>query len=211
MHGTSLVPNSTKFGFGGRLSSFSGKVSTLASSWEGYMSVGAGQKRPKIREIVADVDLQATASRSDMSVQDIASLLSPLTQLPSGVFAATVSVADAAGKALDIKSEAKAEQVYSRPYADVARALILALVSLGYPLTILFDTPSGAVIEAKLTVDFWSLGGTLSFVISEEHASSVRVSGTSTISGQRFAWGKGQRALADVIQKTGEYLNLLAP
>ena len=112
---------------------------------------------------------------------------------------------------LNIKSEAEIEQLYPRPYVHVARALILALVSLGYPITLLFDTPSGAVAEAKLTMDLWSLGGMLSFVISEESASSVRVSGTSTITGSRFAWGKGNRALTSVIQKAGEYLNLLAP
>jgi hypothetical protein len=167
------------------------------------------KERPKLKDILASDDLKATAGDAGMSEQDIAKVLGPLSGLPDGLFHMTLKVGEALGQSLGLRSRKTHEQSFAQPYAAVVRALVLTLLGLRYGVTTLFDTPNGAYIEAKLPKDIFSLGGTLQFDIVEQAERQIQVIGASEIKGQMFDWGKGNRALKDVLAKTEQFARRL--
>jgi len=168
------------------------------------------RKRSSVQEILA-ADISTVArNRQGMSEKELAELMSPLSGLPSSVLHLTFKTGEAIGKTLGVKCTKKVERVFLCPYESVVRAMILSLGSFEHQIAAVFDTPRGCVIEAKLPVDIFSLGGSLFFEIVEERDSHVQIAGSSEISGQMFDWGKGKRALQGILDKAQQYSNLLS-
>jgi hypothetical protein len=163
--------------------------------------------RPKVRDILSG-DSEGVSASGGMSEKQVAELLAPIGGLSGNLFHAAMKVGEATGKALDIASRKRVDQVFSEPYPYVVRSLGLALASLRYEPTLLFDTPAGSVIETRMPADIFSLGGLLQFEILDERE-HVRVLGISEVQGQAFDWGKGKRNLREVIRKTGDYLRMI--
>lgn len=167
--------------------------------------------RPKLKDILASDELKGLGADAGMSEADIAKVLGPLGGLSSGVFQMTMKAGEAIGQSLGLKSSKQQEQTFALPYTTVVRALVLALASLRYGIATLFDTPKGAYIEAQMPKDFFSLGGAMQFDVIEEREGSIRVVAVTEIKGQMFDWGKGKRALRDVLGKTEQFARRLAP
>lgn len=163
--------------------------------------------RPRVRDILSG-DLEGVVASGGMTEKEVAQLLAPIGGLSGNLFHAAMKVGEATGKALDIASRRSMDQVFPALYPHVVRSLGLALASLQHQPTLLFDTPTGSVIETKMPVDIFSLGGSLQFEIVDE-GGQVRVLGRSEVKGQWFDWGKGKRSLWEVIRKTEDYLRII--
>jgi hypothetical protein len=145
-----------------------------------------------------------------MSEKSIADVLSSLVDESKEAFLLHMKTGEALGKALKFKSKKTVERTFDYEYAKVARALAISLGSLNPQFGVVFDTPTGAVIETRLPKDFFSLGGTVMLQLVEEDPSRVKIIGTSEIKGQLFDWGKGKRALNDIFDKTEQFLQMLS-
>lgn len=164
--------------------------------------------RPRVRDILAG-DLEGVVAAGGMTEKEVAELLAPIAGGLSGnLFQVAMKVGEATGKSLNVASRKSVDQVFSAPYTHVVRSLGLALASLRYQPTLLFDTQRGSVIETQMPTDIFSLGGSLQFEVVDE-GGQAHVLAASEVRGQMFDWGKGTRALTEVIRKTEDYLRII--
>ena len=170
------------------------------------MNPSKSGSRPSIQEILSVQGLQNDLQKSGMSERDVADLLGPIIGLPGGVFYAVMKVGEAAGKALNIKSSKRIEQIFPYNYTYVVLSLVLSLRTSKNEIVALYDTHRGAIVEAKQPVDIFSLGGSLLFEIIDEGPTRVLVIGVSQIRGQMFDWEKGRRAMQQVFDNTEQHL-----
>lgn len=161
--------------------------------------------RPRIREILRPEELKGMASDAGMPPDQIAKLLAPLSGLPSGALHVSMEAGNALGRSLGFKSSKSAETMFESDYPAAVRALVFALTGHKYALTTAFDTPHGAYFEAQLPGDLFAPGGTLQLDLAEADTGWIRLAGTSEVRGQLFDWGKGKRALNDVLSKTRDF------
>ena len=166
-------------------------------------------ERPKIRDILAMDGMEGGDGESGMSEEVLAKIMGSVTGLPAPIAQMTLSVGDALGKSLGLKSNAAVTRSYSGSYTAVVRGLLLSLHATKHTLAAAFDTPQGAYVEAQLSRDFFSLGGTVQFDIAEDSAGAVTIAGQSEIKGQKFDWGKGKRALEEVLDKAEDFARRL--
>lgn len=103
------------------------------------------------------------------------------------------------GNGLGWRCMRRLDKHYGDQYTRITLCLVAALLRSNRTLLALYDTPQGAIVVAKLTFDIWSWPGTLSFGIAEAGTSSSSVIGTSVIKGQLVDYGKGKRALEQVL------------
>jgi hypothetical protein len=115
----------------------------------------------------------------------------------------------ALGQTLNLASKKNVERTFSARYGSVALSVILAIKNSGREIVQVMDVPKGAFVEAKMGSDMFSLGGTLMFDILDNGPNNVSVLGVSEIKGQMFGWGKGARALNDILDKATQYLRRL--
>lgn len=163
--------------------------------------------RPSIKEILA-ADPRAGGGPG-MTEKQIADLLAPAAGMSGGLLLMSMKAGEALGEKLNFKCAKTKEQLFNQGYEPVVRALALALGSLKYELTAAFDTPMGAVLEAKMNADFFSLGGVMLFQVHEISPVHTKVIGQAEIKGQLFDWGKMKRAMKQVLEKTSHFLGLL--
>lgn len=114
---------------------------------------------------------------------------------------------------MGIKNNKKFETSYSAPYhyATVVLAYFLALRQAELEIIALYDTSQGSAIEAKLSTDIFSLGGSLAFEFVDESSSMIRVQGSTEIKGQMFDWGKGKRTLLKICESAEQYMHKMTP
>lgn len=165
------------------------------------MDHGQASGRPKIREILTGDDLKGLAHDAGLSDGDIAGLLGSLSAVPGGVMQMAVSAGEAFWVARGIKTVKSARAELAVPYPVAVRALVFALTGLGRQIRTAFDTPQGAYFETDLARDLLSRGGTLQFDLIERAPGAIEIAGASEIKGQIYDWGKGKRALAEVMAK----------
>lgn len=170
---------------------------------------GETASRPRIHDILTADELKGLARDAGMSESDLAKAMAPIAGLPSGVMQVAIQAGDAFGRSFGFKSVKTAELALAASYPAAVRGLVFALSGLGYAVTTAFDTPGGAYFEAQLPRDFFSMGGTLQFDLADRGANNVQIAGTSEIRGQKFDWGKGKRALGDVLAKTETFARRL--
>lgn len=167
-------------------------------------------ERPTVKAILAG-DLPAPGRGSGTGEKQIADLLAPLTGLSGGALLLSMKAGEALGTHFHLKTGARVEHRFPYAYEIIVRALALALGSLKYEITAVFDTPSGAVFESKMNASFFSLGGGMLFQIHEINPMLSNVTGQSEIKGAMFHAGKTQRVLTEVFDKMTQFLGLLAP
>lgn len=172
-------------------------------------SPNASGRRPTVREILASQFIQEGGGKAGMSEKDVADILAPLGGLEGGVLFAGMKIGESVGKGLGLKSAKSLERVFPYPYPKVVLALFLALKHLEREVAAAYDTKTGCAIEAKLPVDWFSLGGQLTFDVTDEEAAGTRVAAASEVRGQLFDWGKGKRALAEILDQADGYLRRL--
>lgn len=165
--------------------------------------------RPTIHAIMAMDDTDVGAGDASLSDADLAKVMGAASGLPAPVAQVMLSASDALGKSIGLKSSAAVTRNFAMPYTPAVRGLLLALRATGHGITAAFDTPHGAYVEAGLPRDFLSLGGTVQFDIAEDADRSVTMSGQSEISGQKFDWGKGKRALNEALDKADQFARRL--
>ncbi|MDL1970304.1 MAG: hypothetical protein LWW94_04895 [Candidatus Desulfofervidaceae bacterium] len=141
-----------------------------------------------------------------MSERDVANLLGPIVGLPGEVFYAVMKVGETLGKALNLKSSKRIERIFPYSYTYVVLFLVLFLRASQNKIVGLYDTPRGAIVEAKLPVDIFSLGGSLLFERVDEGPTRMLVIGVSQVKGQMFDWGKGKRAIKQIFDNTEQHL-----
>ena len=166
-------------------------------------------RRP-VKEILA-ADPVPADRKEGMTAKGIADLLAPLAGMSSGLLLISMKAGEALGGSFNLKTAKKTEHFFHYGYEPVVRAMALALGSLKNEITAVFDTPQGAVFEARMNVDFFSMGGEMLFEIREISPVDVKVLAQSKIKGQMFDWGKSTRAIKQVMDKTSQFLKLLAP
>jgi hypothetical protein len=165
--------------------------------------------RPKIRDILAMDGAEDIAGESGVSEEALVKIMGSVTGLPTPVAQMMLSAGDALGKSLGLKSNAAITRNYAGSYTAVLRGLLLSLHATKHTVAAAFDTPQGAYIEAQLPRDFFSLGETVQFDIAEDAAGAVTIAGQSEIKGQKFDWGKGKRALNEVLDKAEDFARRL--
>lgn len=165
----------------------------------------SGGNRPSIQEIIAGQHLADSSGRS-ISERDLANLMAPLAGLSGGAEYIAMKAGQSLGNALGMKVSKQEERTYPTPYAPTVLALVLALRRADRQFTALYDTAHGSAVEARLPTDLFSFGGTLTCEILESGPSQTVVRAASEIKGQKFDWGKGSRALRDVLDATADYL-----
>lgn len=161
--------------------------------------------RPKLCEILTGAEMEGLADDAGMSGLDIAKLLAPLAGMPAAGLHVAMEAGGALGRRFGFKASKSAETILATSYPVAVRSLVFALHGLGHELTVAFDTPSGAYVEATLCADLLAAAGTLQFDLVDAGGGAVRIKGVSEIKGQMFDWGKGKRALAAVFEKADAY------
>jgi hypothetical protein len=149
------------------------------------------------------------AGEAGMSDGDLAKVMGAVSGLPAPVAQGVLSLGDAMGKALGLKSNFVVIHTCATPYTTAVRGLLLALRATKHGINAAFDSPKGAYVEAQLPRDFFSLGGTVQFDISETANDTASISAKSEIQGQKFDWGKGKRALNEVFAKADQFARRL--
>ena len=162
--------------------------------------------RPSIKAVLAEVACGAIPG-SSMSDAEYAQL-GELGGIPAPLVGVVLGASEALGRRLNFASKNTLERTFAAPYEAVLKAFVLALQAQKLRMTVAFDTAHGACVEADLPNDMFSRGGTLSFSIGDG-TTTTTISGTSEIRGQRFDWGKGNRALGDLFAKTEHYIGTL--
>lgn len=165
---------------------------------------GDTAKRQLIKDILALGGLAEKVGTGEAPKKTLGKLMGAVSDMS----AASVQFAllgDALGRSLGWKTGKSKTDVFVAPYAIVALGLFLAFDSLNYPLATLFDTPTGAFVEARLPIDLFSMGGVLKFDLFDEGAAQVRIVGTTKIEGATFDLGKSKRAPNDIFARTQEF------
>jgi hypothetical protein len=167
-------------------------------------------QRPAIKDILAG-DPTAGDGKGGTTEKQVADLLAPLAGVSGGLLLISMKAGEALGGKFNLKTAKTTEHLFRQGYVPVVRAMALALGSLKNEITAAFDTPAGAVVEARMNADFLSLGGLMLFQIQEISPVDVKVIAQAEIKGQMFDWGKSERALKQVIDKANHFLSFLVP
>jgi hypothetical protein len=166
-------------------------------------------ERPKIRDILATEGKEDVTDEGGVSEESLAKIMGSVMGLPAPIAQMLMSVGDAMGKSFGYKSTSIVTRTYTVSYTAALRGLVLALHATNHSVAVAFDTPRGAFVEAQLPTDFFSMGGTVKFDIIDYETGAVTIASQSEIKGQKFDWGKGKRALNEVLDKTGEFAGRL--
>lgn len=166
--------------------------------------------RPTINEIFSGQDITKSLIKSGYSEVQVSNMLAPMIDgLSKEAFFVSIKAGEALGNTLKLKCKKKLERHFHESYGKVVLAIGLGLKTSGKEIVNAMDVPKGAMIEAKMSVDMFSLGGSLVFDVIDNGSSGVSVTGLSEVKGQVFDWGKGSRALNDVLDKAEQYLQRL--
>lgn len=163
--------------------------------------------RPGIRAVLTEGVALEMLQQAGLSQQDVQSFTEAIASLSYMRTARPDDVLGIYGGGW--RSFTSLEKTYRYDYTSVALCLVLALRRSRRKLLALYDAPQGALIEAKLSFDFWSWPGRLRFGIFDQ-GESIRLVATSEINGQVFDWGKGRRALEHVFREAERLLKVLA-
>lgn len=165
--------------------------------------------RPSIKDIVARYGPLEPVEGPSM--RDVAELLAPYTPLSEKRFYRSMKWGSALWRTLGVKTRKQFEKSYPAPaiYASVVLAFFLALRDVGLEIVALSDTPTGSMLEAKLPIDIWSLGGSLTLEIIDAHPTEIVVRGVSEVKGQVYDWGKGLRTLQEVFLAAQHYIEIM--
>lgn len=162
-------------------------------------------ERKSVKEILARGIQSDTAEQTTEG--DIAKWLAP-DDLGAGVFLATMKVGQAMGESAGLSAKADKEQTFIAEYEPAVLATVLALKQQLLSIAAIIDTRQGALIEAKLPVDSYSLGGDLTLEIIDQGTQQL-IKGKTRIGGQMFAWGKGTRTLNKLFERIAYYLKII--
>jgi len=175
-----------------------------------------GGTRPSIKELLSDQywkKMKGDAKRpwADNAEQlGLATIASVFTG--SGIFFVPyiAGIGQKLGKKIGIKCKKKVDRTvpYDYPLAVLSIAAFLSeekLRILGVE-----DTDYGSIIEAELPADWKSFSGTLFFEVFDHGISRTTIAGTSIVKGQLIDYGKGKRALKEIIEGAERFLHRIS-
>lgn len=168
------------------------------------------QTQPKIRDILQQKNIAVTGKLSTTTIDDVAKQLAPLTP-NQALFGPILHIGFALGKSLGLKSVGNQQLVCNYTYPEVIVGLVLAIQQEQLDLRQMIDTPTGAYFEIALPVDVFSVGGLLTFTVTSAQAQQCLIQGKYEIQGQKFSWGKGDRALKAVLSQVEPYIRRIGP
>lgn len=157
--------------------------------------------RISVRTILAEENLQRTVGDKGLSDENIAKGLAPAAGMPQGLFLGALMGGKALGQSLGIANRKQVTRTIAQPYASVLRAMVVAMSGGSSGLTTATDTRTGAFLGGTMPGDVLSVAGTVSFDVIDRGDLGAEVIGASEVKGQMFSWGKGERALMDILDK----------
>jgi hypothetical protein len=169
----------------------------------------APPQRAGIRDILAQAGLALGGHTDGMSDEALGKLTGAAMGMPAGIGQMLLSGGQAFGKSLGLGTRKAMSHDLAVPYGTAVQALVLALQAERYGLATAFDTPRGAYIECDMPRDFFSMGGTITLDVAELAADRVRIEAACEIAGQKFDWGKSNRAMTGIFAKTDAFLRRL--
>jgi hypothetical protein len=160
-------------------------------------------QRARIADIIRDSGKMAQDAPASQS--DIGSALGSLFGQPAGMVAVSQALAEALSTRFNLSSGQSIETELEAPYETAGRALILALQACGLTVGAAFDTDSGAMLEAKRSMQLFSNPIALTIVLTDR-GTATHLTGKADHIG--MDWGQNKRILAQLFAKTNEYLSL---
>ena len=172
-------------------------------------SDGAIPGRDSVKDILAKVGIVLGGHTDGISDETMGKITGAAMGLPAGIGQMLMSGSEALGKSFGFSTKKAMSHDLAASYGIAVHALALALQAERYGLSTAFDTPHGACIECDMPHDFFSMGGTITLDVAELAAGQIRISAACEIPGQKFDWGKSNRAMTEIFAKTDGFVGRL--
>ena len=165
--------------------------------------------RDGIKAILAKAGMALGGHTDGISEETMGKIAGAAMGLPAGIGQMLMGSGEALGKSFGFSTKKAMSHDLAAPYGIAVHGLVLALQAERYGLSTAFDTPKGAYIECDMPRDFFSMGGTIALDIAEVAAGSIRIGAACEVPGQKFDWGKSNRAMTEIFAKTDAFVGRL--
>lgn len=166
-----------------------------------------GQSTPSIKSLLLNTESQKALRSAGLSQTEIEHFQQAITPLSCTFTKDVTNILGIAGSEPVWGRSRRIDKHYPYNYQSISLCLVLALLHSKRALLALYDTPQGAIVVAKLAFDMLSWPGILSFGIIDEGGSVTHLISTSVIKGQFVDYGKGKKALDQVLGELEMHLN----
>lgn len=168
-------------------------------------------QQQSIQTLLSNTASRSILQRLDLSETTIVDFHRLITALPCTRIADAAKVLGTEGGGPMLGNRERFDKIYPYDYRQVALSLVVALWRSKRKIVALYDTPQGAVIEGRLPFDLWSIPQRLAFAVVDEGGSFTSLIGTSLLKGSMRDWGKGRRALEQILRDVDQLLDKLTP
>lgn len=168
------------------------------TDWRASMNVGEILNHPEVRARIVKV---TGATPQGMTAEQFLKLAQPLMSAAGAGGVPLTTLKDIAlpiYARLGVKTDRKLSQGFRNTFGETLAAVLCSLASRSQPLVDISEAGNGCLLNSRMASSVWSWEGNM-IVALESRDEGTLLTGSVTIPGQAFDWGRSKRVLQNLI------------